>query len=116
VAFSPPATAKSIVQQTLKLDDIADAKAFGSEITAELSEIRNRGFAMSTGIRPEGFVGVAAPIISNTGFAVAAIGTYILSTELDTDAGMSVIAQIKAACARISHYLGHEAEATPLVG
>jgi DNA-binding IclR family transcriptional regulator len=115
VAYSAPATAKTIMQQTLKHEDVADAKAFAVEMTAELNEIRSRGFAMATGVRPEGFVSIGMPIISNTGYAVAGIGTYLASTELDTDGGMSVVTQIKAACARISHYLGYESEVTPLV-
>ena len=116
VAFSAPATVKSIVQQTLKHESVTDPKAFAAEITAELNEIRSRGFAMSTGVRPEGFVSVGMPIISNTGYAAAAIGTYLAAAELDTDGGMSVITQIKAACSRISHYLGYETEVSPLVG
>src|SRR5205823_3221835 len=104
-----------IIQQTLKHAEVADPKAFASEITGELSEIRTRGFAISTGVRPAGFVSVGMPIISNLGYAVAGIGTYLASSELDTDGGMAVVTQIKAACARISHYLGYEAEVSPLV-
>src|SRR5205814_9190953 len=40
VAYSAPATAKSIVQQTLKHDEVADPKAFAAEITVELNEVR----------------------------------------------------------------------------
>jgi DNA-binding IclR family transcriptional regulator len=55
------------------------------------------------------------PIIGNSGSAVAGIGTYLASGELDADSGMSAVMQIKAACARISHYLGYETEVTPLM-
>lgn len=115
VAYSAPATVKSILQETMKRAEVGDPKAFALEMTAELSEIRARGFALSTAVRPEGFVSVGMPIISNTGYAVAGIGTFLAATELDTDGGMAVVAHIKAACARISHYLGYEDEVTPLV-
>ena len=115
VAFSTPASAKSLMQQALKHEAVKDTPTFAADIAAELNEVRERGFAIATGVRPEGFVGVGMPIIGNTGYAVAAIGTFLPVTELDTDGGMSVVTQIKAACARISHYLGYESEVTPLV-
>jgi len=115
VAYSQPATVKSIVQQTLRHPDIKDPKAFATDIAAELSEIRARGFGIAIGVRPAGFVGIGMPIIGNSGFPVASIGTFLAASELDMDGGMSIVTQIKTACSRISHYLGYEAEVTPLV-
>src|SRR3954470_2807164 len=77
VAYSPPATAKALIQATLKHPEVKDARAFASDIAVELTELRARGFGLATGVRPEGFVGVGMPIIGNTGYAVAAIGTLL---------------------------------------
>src|SRR5689334_22100869 len=53
VAYSAPANAKSILQQTLKHPEVIDPRTFASEMTAELNEIRSKGYAISTGVRPE---------------------------------------------------------------
>jgi DNA-binding IclR family transcriptional regulator len=114
-AYSSPADARKLVQDTAKLQPANLRKTFVAGLTAELGEVRERGYAISTGVRPEGFVSIGMPIIGNSGSAVAGMGTYLASGELDADSGMSAVMQIKAACARISHYLGYETEVTPLM-
>jgi IclR family transcriptional regulator, acetate operon repressor len=116
LAYSAPAAAKAVIEETVRRTKATDLPAnFAAEIGGELEEVRTRGFAVTTGVRPEGFLSIGMPILGHSGHPVAAIGTYMGVSELDTDAGMGVISQMKATCARISHYLGFEAEITPLV-
>ena len=116
VANLPATTAKGILDQTLKRPEAKNlGPGFTKELMAELDEARERGFAVTTGIRPEGFVSIGLPILAHSGFAVAAIGTFMSVSELNSLGGTAVITQMKSACARISHYLGYETEVTPLV-
>ena len=116
VAHSEPAKARAVIERTLKRKDLKDmAPHFLDELTAELAGVRERGFAVTTGVRPEGFLSLGMPILGHSGFAVAAIGTFMPVAELDTDAGMNVVAQMKATCSRVSHYLGYETETAALV-
>jgi DNA-binding IclR family transcriptional regulator len=113
VAFSEPAMARSILERTSKRKDLPpyDREA----LTAELEEIRQRGFAVTVGIRPEGLMSLGVPILSHSGYAVAAVGTFLPTADLETEAGGAVIAQMKAAMSRVSHYLGYETETAALV-
>ncbi|HLF76998.1 MAG TPA: IclR family transcriptional regulator [Dehalococcoidia bacterium] len=113
VAFSEPAIANSIVERTTKRKDAPplDREA----LAAELEEIRQRGYAVTVGIRPEGFMSLGVPILGHSGYAVAAIGTFITTSDMETEAGNAAVAQMKAATSRVSHYLGYETETAALV-
>jgi DNA-binding IclR family transcriptional regulator len=113
VAFLQPATTKSILDKTLKQH--ADLAPRGEQLAAELEEVRERGYAVSVGFRPEGLVSVGLPVLGQTGFAVAAIGTFMPVAELDSPAGAIIVAQMQAAASRVSHYLGYESQVAAAV-
>lgn len=113
VAFSEAAVAKSIMDRTSKRKDATNFDVRAME--AELQSVRRRGFGVTEGVRPEGFVSVGVPVLGHSGYAVAAIGTFMPSSDLETEMGSSVIAQIQTAASRVSHYLGYETEVGALV-
>jgi DNA-binding IclR family transcriptional regulator len=108
VAFLPQATSKSILEKTLKQH--ADLAPNGAQLAAELDDVRQRGYAVSVGFRPEGLVSVGLPVLVQSGFAVAAIGTFLPVGELDSPAGATIVAQMQATTSRVSHYLGYESQ------
>lgn len=113
VAFSEPSLVKSIIERTAKRKDVPAQDT--QELMAELEEIRRRGFATTVGVRPEGFLSLAVPILGHSGYAVAGVGTFLAMSDMETDAGLALIAQMKAAMSRVSHYLGYETEIAALV-
>jgi IclR family KDG regulon transcriptional repressor len=113
VAFSEPALIKQIMDRTGKRKDVTGWDV--AAIAEELEEVRRRGFASTVGIRPEGFISVGIPVIGQSGFATAAIGSYMPISDLDTEAGAARIGIIKATASRVSHYLGYETEIEALV-
>jgi len=108
VANQAPATVKSILDRTAKLQDVS--KPSTDEFTAELASVREQGYAINAGIRPEGIVSVGVPVIGHSTYAVAAIGTFLEADALDSEEGATVIAAMKSTASRISHYLGYESE------
>jgi DNA-binding IclR family transcriptional regulator len=106
VAFSAPDFAKSILERTGRIENPPNLES----LAAELEQARERGFALQVGIRPEGLQSIGVPVIGQTGYAVAAIGSVIAISELESPEGQSVVAQMKATASRISHYLGYEAD------
>lgn len=113
VAFSEPAAARATLDRTAKRKDIADFDPKAME--AELQDIRQKGFAVTAGVRPEGLLSLGVPILGHAGYALAAIGSFIPTADLETEVGMTVVSQIKAAASRVSHYLGYETEVHALV-
>ena len=113
VAFSEAAAVRVIVDRTAKRKDIADFDPKAME--ADLQEIRQKGFAVTAGVRPEGLLSLGVPILGHAGYAMAAIGSFIPTADLETQVGMTVVSQIKAAASRVSHYLGYETEVQALV-
>jgi DNA-binding IclR family transcriptional regulator len=113
VAFSPPARAKTILERSLKLKDRPALNA--EEITAELDEIREQGFATNVGIRPEGLMSLGVAILGHGGFAVAAVGTYMPISDFESEEGVVVVAQMQSTASRISHYLGYETEIASVI-
>jgi DNA-binding IclR family transcriptional regulator len=114
VAFSEHGAAKAILERTFKRADPPEQSR--AELEAELEEVRRRGYAVTVGMRPEGFASVGVPLLGHSGFAVAAIGTFLPLVELESEAGASVLSQLKATVSRVSHYLGYETETAALVG
>jgi len=113
VAFSEPALVRSILDRTARRKDIPDFDP--KTIETELEEVRKRGFAVTIGLRPEGLLSLGVPILGHAGYALAAIGSFMPVADLDTEVGMTVVSQIKAAASRVSHYLGYETEVHALV-
>lgn len=113
VAFSEPSMVKTIFERTARRKNLPpyDPRA----LSAELDEIRSRGYAVTQGMRPEGFVSLGVPILGQAGYATAAVGTFMREAELDSETGNEIIAQLKATASRVSHYLGYETETTALV-
>jgi DNA-binding IclR family transcriptional regulator len=60
-------------------------------------------------------VSVGVPVLGQAGFAVAAIGTFMPAPDLEGESGRSLVAQMRSTAARISHYLGFEAEVATAV-
>ena len=81
----------------------------------ELQLIRDRGFSTMTGVRPEGFISVGVPVIGQSGFATAAIGSFMPLGDLESEKGALHVAKMKAAASRVSHYLGYETETDQLL-
>jgi DNA-binding IclR family transcriptional regulator len=113
VAFSEPSLIKQVMERTAKRKDVQDWDA--GEMLDELQLIRDRGFATTLGVRPEGYVSVGVPVIGQNGFATAAIGTYMPVSDLESEAGAARVAIVKATASRVSHYLGYETEADQLL-
>jgi DNA-binding IclR family transcriptional regulator len=113
VGFSDPATIKSVLDRTAKRKDLPPYDA--AQLTTDLQAVREQGYATITGMRPEGFISLAVPILAQSGFAAAAVGTFLRSNELESDAGAEIITQLKSTASRVSHYLGYETEAAALV-
>jgi DNA-binding IclR family transcriptional regulator len=114
VAFTEPAAARAIVERTYKRKDAPEQTP--AELNEELEEVRRLGYATTTGMRPEGFSSVGLPLLGQSGYAAGAIGTYMSTAELDSESGAAILAQLKAAASRVSHYLGYETEIAALVG
>ena len=113
VAFSEPAAVKSIMERTFKRKNIPPQDPVA--LAQELDDVRERGFATTSGVRPEGFVSVGVPVLGHAGYALAAVGTFTSVAELESVTGAAMVAQMKAAASRVSHYLGYETEITALV-
>jgi len=104
VAFSAPAARHAIVD--VSYEQPAAERPLRSDLEKELDDIASRGHAISYDIRPVGLAGIVAPIVGLSGFAVAAIGTFLPAAELDDESGASLVDQLTATASRISHYLG----------
>jgi DNA-binding IclR family transcriptional regulator len=107
VAFSPPATAAALIERTRKLKD---APPNVDELAAELVTVREQGYAINVGMRPEGLLSLGVAIIGQAGNPVAAVGTFMPESDFESDEGASVVAHMKATASRISHYLGYGVE------
>jgi len=113
VAFSEPAHIKQVMDRTARRKDVLDWDT-GSMLD-EMQLIRDRGFATTLGIRPEGFISVGVPVIGQSGYATAAIGSFMPIGDLESERGATHVSKIKAAAARVSHYLGYETETDQLL-
>jgi IclR family transcriptional regulator, KDG regulon repressor len=107
LAFSPPAVRKSVLERTAKLSDPPSPDQ--SSLERELEGVREKGYAVSTGpVRRDGTLGLGVPILGQSGYAVAAVGSFVPADELDRPAGATLVSQLMSAAARVSHYLGYE--------
>ena len=79
------------------------------DILAELSAVRENGYALSHNARREQ-AAVGVPIFGRSGEAIAAIGSYLQAGLEDADS-QALISQMLATADRISHYLGHRSPA-----
>jgi DNA-binding IclR family transcriptional regulator len=113
VAFSEPSMIKVILERTLKRKDVAVPEL--ATLTATIEDVRRKGYATTSGVRPEGILSLGVPVLGHSGYAVAAMGSFIPAADLETDTGSTIIAQIQAAASRVSHYLGYETEVGALV-
>jgi DNA-binding IclR family transcriptional regulator len=113
VAFTEPVQIKQVMDRTTRRKDVEDWDA--AEMLDELQLIRDRGFATMTGVRPEGFISIGVPVIGQSGFATAAIGSFMPLGDLESERGASHVSTMKAAASRVSHYLGYETETDRLL-
>ena len=113
VAFSEPSMIKQVMDRTGKRKDVANWEP--AQLMDELREIQARGFATTVGVRPEGYISVGVPVIGQSGYATAAIGSFMPLSDLESEGGASRVGLIKAAASRVSHYLGYETEIEGLV-
>jgi DNA-binding IclR family transcriptional regulator len=113
VAFSEPGVTKQIMERTARRKDIEPFHP--DELLAELQQIRARGFATTVGVRPEGYVSVGVPVLGHSGYATAAVGSFMPIADLETEEGAARVALMKATASRVSHYLGYETEIDALV-
>jgi DNA-binding IclR family transcriptional regulator len=113
IAFAEPGHIRQVMDRTAKRKDVEGFD--GSELLDELQLIRDRGFATTVGVRPEGYVSIGVPVIGHSGFATAAIGSYLPETDLESEKGAAYVSAIKATASRVSHYLGYETETDRLL-
>ncbi len=104
VAFASPEIRASILERTYKLKNVTPPPL--PDLEAELSEIRTRGYAIAENVWPAGQIGIVAPILDSSGYAVAAVGTVMEADELEQPAGRNLITQLQATAVRVAHYLG----------
>jgi DNA-binding IclR family transcriptional regulator len=113
VAFSEPGQIKQVLDRTARRKDVRDFDT--AERLDELQTIHDRGFATTLGVRPEGFVSIGVPVIGQSGYATAAIGSYMPLGDLESEKGAAHVSAMKAAASRVSHYLGYETETDQLL-
>ena len=113
VAFSEPSQIKQVMDRTGRRKDVPDWDP--AELLDELRLIHDRGFATTLGVRPEGYISVGVPVIGQSGFATAAIGSFMPLADLESENGARHVTAIKATAARVSHYLGYETETDQLL-
>jgi IclR family transcriptional regulator, KDG regulon repressor len=108
VANLAPSAQKAILDRTAKRKE--GAALDSAALSEEFAEIKERGFAVNAGMRPEGLVSLGVPILGHSGYAIAAVGTFMPTADLEGEEGARVVGQMKATASRISHYLGYETE------
>ncbi len=87
----------------------ADTVVDTAELTAELAEIRDRGYALAIGELEVGLLAVGAPVFDHTGEPVAAISIEAPDSRIDV-AGLHDMAQkLMKTAAQISERLGYRA-------
>jgi DNA-binding IclR family transcriptional regulator len=106
IACSSPETRQSVIERTYKRHDFNPPSRDGLE--AELEQAQSRGFVATPDPRNPAQTGIVVPIFDSSGYAVAAIGSYMKANNLENESGMTLVARMSAAAARISHYLGFE--------
>ena len=108
VAFSPAHEREALLRSTfqLKVHRLPDREA----LERELDEVSELGYAKASDVHPPGIIGVVVPILDQSGFAVAAIGSFLPTPELDGEEGTLLISKLSGAAGLISHYLGYEGE------
>jgi DNA-binding IclR family transcriptional regulator len=79
-----------------------------SALEAELDVIHQRGYASSPNVSRTGSVGIVVPIRDRTTYAVAALGSVVSATEVESEKNCLLIDQMLACASTISHYLGFE--------
>ncbi len=107
VASLPKATAAPIIERTRRLPD---APPEFDNLVAELDAIRDQGYAINVGIRPEGMLSLGVAIIGQSGIPVAAVGTFMPVSDYESEEGATTLSHMKSTASRISHYLGYGVE------
>lgn len=79
-------------------------------LNAELAQIRKQGYALDNEEREEGLHCIGAPIFDYTGAVVATLSVSWPGFRYERGEESEKIARVKAAAARISSILGHQAE------
>jgi DNA-binding IclR family transcriptional regulator len=94
LAFSSE-DAESTVRSLGELERFtANTQTAVTDLTADLIQIRERGWSRNHGERYEGVVGIAAPVFDASGKFVAAVG--IQGPEVRVDQEVAVAAVLKA--------------------
>jgi IclR family KDG regulon transcriptional repressor len=107
VACLPEGTAATIIERTRQLPDApSDIEA----LVAELPVIREQGYAVNVGIRPEGMLSLGVSITGQSGIPVASVGTFMPVSDYESEEGANALVHMKATASRISHYLGYGVE------
>jgi IclR family pca regulon transcriptional regulator len=106
VAFSSPKTRQSVLERTYKRPDLNPPPRESLEV--QLEQAQSRGFVATPDPRNRAQTGIVVPIFDSSGYAIAAIGSYMNADDLKNESGMSLVAKMTATAARISHFLGFE--------
>jgi DNA-binding IclR family transcriptional regulator len=98
-AFTPQA--RVLLEKGSKNGGNAEPPA---DLMQQMDTIRVRGYALSHDVRNQHSIGV--PVFGQSGLAIAAIGSFLLPDEDETNIG-TLVSQMFATAERISHYLGY---------
>ncbi len=102
LAFSTRDVARS-VPESMDLERFTDRTVVDrDELLADLTAIRERGYALNDQGRFDGVVGVAAPLIGRDGVARAAVGVQGPSSRLTPDELVKVADAVTAAAEELS--------------
>lgn len=83
------------------------------EMTAELTRIRERGYALDLGEREPELVSIAAPVCDATGEVVATLGVSGSHQRMADDVIPAIAAHVVEAASRLSNQLGCTARPAP---
>jgi IclR family transcriptional regulator, pca regulon regulatory protein len=106
VAYSSPEARQSVLERTYKRPDLNPPPR--KNLEAQLEQAKSRGFVATPDPRNPAQTGIVVPIFDSSGYAVAAIGSYMNADDLENESGMTLVAKMTATAGRISHYLGFE--------
>jgi len=109
LAFLAPAELESVISQRglPKLNPMTISDA--TQLALELAKVRNQGYAINNNENIEGVTCIAAPILDNTGKAVAGLSISGPSSRMHGSTE-SLIQSVKQATFRISMQLGYHSE------
>jgi DNA-binding IclR family transcriptional regulator len=108
VAFYAPDARQNVMERTYKRPSVTLPPR--ESLEAELETARTTGYVLSLDRRNANQMGAVLPVFDRTGYAVAAIGSYMKRDDAKSEGGMAFIARMAVAAGRISHYLGYEEE------